>query len=715
MLVNPSRGVTNDSFIFELPWEYTQVPDLQLRAVINPYGVPLEPTLGDNVLTAGPFAFQPTPRLNVIFVEFPYRLNNTDYATQGTYQNVNWIRRVYPLGASIGVSGWNFGLQYAVWQINDAGLAARINRQFPECEAYVVRDRNGMITTDNRELCASDYVNGIMRDLRSRRSVPADTFLYGEIPDSGIAGQFPRGQAGGSNVSSGPDSSAWNGFYAGHELGHSLGLGHPATANGSCGLAGSDPQPPHGNGRIGPGDSSIVGFDSRDGTFGGARAVLPDGSYFDIMAYCQPQWISDVNYERIYNRLTTASSSLAAETAQSGDWLSVYGSLDSSGDQAAVSLIRRLSGELLIPARVAGDYSLRLFDAGDAQLAEYAFTPEEPNDAGRASFGVIVPFVAGAQRLAIVRLSSAEEVYARAISANPPTIGAVALQGAPDPTATQITLAWDAADVDGDALSYDVLFSRDGGSSFVPLLSGLRTPGATINVADVGGGSRIFRVLADDGVHSAESDSDPIELAAQAPRPQILAPIDGTRLEWGQLVSLRGEAADAQDGAVADNGLSWSNQDGALGSGPQLAVSDLPVGLNVITLTATNSAGLASSTSISITVGDDLSAPGPILVADPAAISWNTEAGSSDLLSAALNISNGGGGIFKWTAASDSAWLSVSTTAGSDAQTIMVSADPSGQPANSSTRAKAPSRRRSAARRRLLPRMLGKPHRPATL
>ncbi|NJN19567.1 MAG: BACON domain-containing protein, partial [Oscillochloris sp.] len=66
-------------------------------------------------------------------------------------------------------------------------------------------------------------------------------------------------------------------------------------------------------------------------------------------------------------------------------------------------------------------------------------------------------------------------------------------------------------------------------------------------------------------------------------------------------------------------------------------------------------------------------------------ISWNTEAGSSDLLSAALNISNGGGGIFKWTAASDSAWLSVSATAGSDAQTIMVSADPSGQPANSST------------------------------
>ncbi|NJM08992.1 hypothetical protein HC891_26530 [Candidatus Gracilibacteria bacterium] len=364
---NPQKGQLNQSFLFELPWDYTRATDLQLRAVVNPYGVPLEPTLADNAVTAGPFAFQPTPSLTVFFMEFNYRLNNTDYSPQGTLANVSWISRVYPLGARINNAGeWQFGLNYRVFEIEDAGLAVRVNRQLPECEGFVVRNGAGVITTDNRELCASAYVNGVLRDWRARRNLLASTFLYGEIPDPGVANQFPRGQEGGSAVSSGPDGTAWNGFYAGHEVGHSLGLGHPTTANGECGIVGSDPQPNYPSGRIGPADGSVFGFDSN------TRTLLPVSGWYDLMAYCQPQWISDVNYERMYTALT--SPALMQEPApqpEQGDWLSVYGMIAPSGETAAISFVRRLSGEVMIPPRTAGTYSMRLLDAQGVQLADY--------------------------------------------------------------------------------------------------------------------------------------------------------------------------------------------------------------------------------------------------------------------------------------------------------------------------------------------------------
>jgi hypothetical protein len=197
----------------------------------------------------------------------------------------------------------------------------------------------------------------------------------------------------------------------------------------------------------------------------------------------------------------------------------------------------------------------------------------------------------------------------------------------------------------------------------------------------------IFRVVVSDGVQSAAADSAPAIIAAQPPRPQILAPADGARLEWGQLVNLRGEARDPQDGSVASAGLAWSNQAGPLGTGPQLSVDDLPVGTNVITLTATNSAGLSASTSLSVVVGDDLSEPGPSLQASPGAISWNIAPGATAPLSASLDLRNGGGGTLRWTAASDAVWLTLSAASGQGDQRLTVSASPRGFAANSSARA----------------------------
>ena len=45
----------------------------------------------------------------------------------------------------------------------------------------------------------------------------------------------------------------------------------------------------------------------------------------------------------------------------------------------------------------------------------------------------------------------------------------MALQGALDPVAGTVTLAWSASDADGDPLTFAVLYSRDGGVTYQPV------------------------------------------------------------------------------------------------------------------------------------------------------------------------------------------------------------------------------------------------------
>ena len=71
----------------------------------------------------------------------------------------------------------------------------------------------------------------------------------------------------------------------------------------------------------------------------------------------------------------------------------------------------------------------------------------------------------------------------------------------------------------------------------------------------------------------------------------------------GSLIEFSGAAEDLQDGILPNAKLAWtSSRDGRLGTGPELFLTKLSVGTHVITLTATNSAGISTSESTSITV-----------------------------------------------------------------------------------------------------------------
>jgi hypothetical protein len=168
-------------------------------------------------------------------------------------------------------------------------------------------------------------------------------------------------------------------------------------------------------------------------------------------------------------------------------------------------------------------------------------------------------------------------------------------------------------------------------------------------------------------------------MASKPPIPRIYSPGNGTRISWGQLVTFSGDAEDPQDGSVADSGLVWRDQLGnVLGTGSLLQKTNLRVGTNLITLTATNSAGLAASTSITVIVEDDLRFPGPILSLGPSQVNWHVAPGTTALQTSQIKINNAGDGTLNWTASSNQGWLTLSASAGSTPFTMTVTANPAG-------------------------------------
>ncbi|NOK61905.1 MAG: hypothetical protein GFH27_549289n400 [Chloroflexi bacterium AL-W] len=694
---SPDRNNLNDSFLFELPWSWT-TGSLTLKATLNPFQYPLEPSYGADNQRNIAILFKPSPRLEVQFVAFGYDLNNQTYyprLDKDIVQTYSWIRRAYPLATTPGFADDpSPGFRPSLWYVGDSNLGSYVDQSADLCDDLYPDD------DDDPSLCASAYTNMQMDAMRDLYGISANVFMYGMISDA--AGFFPRGQACcGDNVSTGPTGSGswgWDfdgsyaDWYAGHEIGHTLGRKHPAKnadnpeteAREGCGHSPSDPSYPYNDAKIGPSNGQIAGFDFGDPEFGIPRAVYPSSLWYDLMSYCNNQWISDYTYNGMYNFMmgntTTALTSVAPQATD--NFLGVYGYIDPIDKQAFVTNAKRLNEVASLPPIQAGDYSIKLLNSQNQVLADYPFTPEEveDNEQPLLSFGQIVDFKPGTFKVNLVEIASGTVLKSLSVSANAPTINNVQVQSTQNPVDGTVTLRWNASDSDGDALTFDVFYSRDGGMSFQPVQMNTGNTSIAVDTTRLGGGNAIFRVIASDGVQSAQADSPPFTMANKPPQPNILTPGAGTTVQYGQLVNFSGAAFDLQDGSIPDNKLVWKNQKGTLGSGPLLSIDDLPVGMNKITLTATNSAGQSASAMITVIVEDDLTLPGPTLSVGPTQIGWHVGAGSTQKQNAQISISNAGNGVLTWSVSENAPWLTLSATSGTAPTMLTLTADPAGLP-----------------------------------
>ncbi len=695
----PNRfSLWGSNFLFELPWDWT-TGTVYLMGVLNPTKYPPQASYANNEWSSGPLTFQPSPRLAVQFVSFGYDLDGTVYyprLVDDVFMTYSWIRRVYPLASTPGhMSDPTPGFRPNLWVIYDEGLGSRVVQTAYEC-----------LTRTDRDFCATAYMNLRMYAMRFENNIPWNVFMYGMLSEA--SGLFQRGQAASKwGVSSGPvglpipGRFSWDqdityaDWMAGHEIGHTLGRDHPVPGSNDpatkdiregCGHSPDDPNYPYVDARIGPISGEFAGFDVGDPALNmPVRVYTP--IWHDVMSYCSDLWISDYNYNAMYDYMMAHPSTSQPPPSThgvlvSGDFLSVFGVIDPASNTASIYHLSHLSKVYEVPPLVAGDYIIRLLDSGGATLADYSFTAEEILDGyGTLGFGHIVDFVAGTATVQIIDGDTDQELTSQAVSANPPVISNVALQGATEPLTGTVTLGWIASDPDGGGLTFDIFYSTDG-VDFQPIQMGVDGSSAQVDTTTLGGTSAgILRVVASDGVNTTQGDTDPFSLAAKPPMPRILTPEDGVQIHWGQLLNFAGEAFDYQDGSVAAANLVWKDGDGAtLGTGELLSITDLPVGTNQVTLTATNSDGLSASTTITIIVDDDLSWPGPGLAVHPTQVGWHVGEGTTQIQTMDVNIINYGSGSLAWEASETASWLTLDAVDGTTPPTITLTltADPSG-------------------------------------
>jgi YVTN family beta-propeller protein len=697
---SPQRRRQNESFLFELPWSWT-VGD-PIRLLVVPHSDPWPPSGVCQADAPGlTIGFEAAATLRLQFIRLAYAIDGTNVQATVAEQNQSesWIRRTYPLTNL--VSGPD-------WQMFFGGLGSRVDRSAEECQD---------MDADDRSLCAQRYITPKLALANVLSGVPGGADgAYGLLPQytggacvapaSGPMPCFTRGACCTDGVGAGPSDDP---DYAAHEIGHLLGRHHPVQGAPICGHDAVDAAYPYVFSMIHPipydHATGFAGFDSGDAALAIARTPLNtyNGPY-DVMGYCAPLWISDYTYRSLYAAVRgldpAAATSLARPGADArakaarriapstaavpGDWLAVFGSIV-PGLPVPVSLdVRRVDRVARVPPRTPGTYSIRLIDAAGATLADHAFTPETLGDAtpvGEASpalsFGLVVPFAPGTAEVRIVDVAGGGTVLAaKAVSASPPVVAGVTA-GAPDPATGVLTLAWTATDPDGDALAFDVFFTRDGAASLQPVALGVTTTTVEVDTTTLGGGTVQLRVMATDGVLSGFADSAPLSLAAKAPRPRILTPGEGATVNSGQLVNLEGQATDAQDGVIPDEGLAWSVPGRALGTGSRLSVTDLAPGLHAITLTATNSLGLAGTASVRIVVRRETAAR-PALTVGPRRIGWHVAAGETQLQTDQLDIDVAGAVSLEFTAESSAPWLTVSASGVTSPATLTLTADPTG-------------------------------------
>jgi hypothetical protein len=395
---------------------------------------------------------------------------------------------------------------------------------------------------------------------------------------------------------------------AAHEISHNLGRRHASNEHGEDeGGAWEDWPYPHGG--IG-----VTGFDTWSDDYSRAvrRVSNPAQGWHrhDLMAYGSRRWMSPHTYLALYENLgfcTDASPAVPTLTAApqpAAFWL-IAGRLRPT---LAIRPIYQITADASTASNnTSGRYRLELQDASGAVLASRSFDPVEGH-AGHDDVGAFrqyLPDVSGAAR--VVLKDGPAVLFSRELSAHAPTVSVTQpAAGASWPAQGYGTIRWTASDTDGDALTYVVMYSRDGGRTWVNLATGLQQLHYDIELETLGGaaGQAQIRVLANDGMRTGKGESGLFNVAAKPPMVYIQNLEPNQLIVPGQGVLLLGSAADREDGLLPSAALIWIDSvAGVLGSGSEILTLPLKPGPHTITLQASDKDGNITSSAVAIYVG----------------------------------------------------------------------------------------------------------------
>ncbi|MEM7130627.1 MAG: hypothetical protein AAF702_30160 [Chloroflexota bacterium] len=668
----PSRGVLNDSFLFELP-----------KSWLEPGSITLTFTGGEN----HPFACdelgeEPTKRdckVSVTFDEAP--------SIPVRFYNVQWADQ---FGITHSLPDSRQGCQRAELACHKAELEAQfpihqLNILTPTLTVQMAVNVNpsGMGASSAAEN-DQEFLSRVLDEIKARQ-VQDLRYVY----SYGVAAGLQHGGGWGYL----PGDTAYR-YFAGsgdanspritvHEFGHMHGLRHTR-----CRVQGKPEPKPDTNYPYHP-KGLISGVDDpkHPETIYGFHIVTQDiirPTAGDIMSYCHERWISGHNYERLLeiirrrDRLAQANPNPGSNPSgapplagMNQSILLVQGTIQ--GERAEIIDVRRIELGETVFSSGTGDYTVRTEDAGGQGLYSEQFASVWANDEVE-TFSVVVPHLSAIHRIFILRNN--QELASVTASDNPPQVAWITLDqmniNRSEPTIVQ----WTASDVDGNELFFSIDYSTDNGSTWQLLQTGLsaissnesQTYQATIDFSLVPGSPTAkLRIRATDGFYTVQDSVTTSFSLPNATPDAFILNVSGERYVADQLIVLDGVGFDLEDGELAGSSLTWSStHDQRLGTGQrlELVANELSEGEHTITLTARDSGGSIANDYITLTIARD---PGLLpagLALYPSELFSIIDPFISSVVVETIRVDNDGDNGLFWAAEADQPWIELSQTAG---------------------------------------------------
>lgn len=579
--VATKRLVLGSTFNFLIPSSWLTHDKLYLRAEVNP-GKLVPETNYDNNTLLDSVKCGSCSAVNLGLVAVTSGGITVSLSSPMVTDMLSYFKDVYPMS------------QLNVWTLASGAFEATRNYAAPSSKPGVCSSEWGDLAED-----MSDFYD-------SWSGRPAHAFVYGllnqNVPHCAPTGGCNLGCSSGSGNGSCGILSSDAGKTLAHEVGHTLGRKHAP-----CGLGKAPPDPNWPNGTYPGGIIGQVGVRWSSSTVFGPNT-------HDFMSYCGPAWISPYTYWGLWGGLCGLNSAALQETAvvAAAPAPCLVASGQITGDAVALRPFWQQdypAGEYDYPGE--GPYSIELQNSRGSVLFVRRFDPAASGEASRHTddrFHEIVPFHPSTARIVIRHGDLILTTVT--VSAHKPSITLLSPNGGEwwdDAEAHAIT--WLADDEDGAALTANVLYSADGGASWVPVGLGIQGRRYRVYANDLpGSDNALIQVRVTDGVNTSSDTSDrPFHVSFKPPLVWVLAPENGAALPVAAPVSFSGLATDPEDGPLHGEALTWaSDRDGVLGHGDDLVVPSLSPGHHHIALTAIDASAQSGVASIDVWVGPRL-------------------------------------------------------------------------------------------------------------
>lgn len=326
-----------------------------------------------------------------------------------------------------------------------------------------------------------------------------------------------------------------------------------------------------------------------------------------------PTWVSVEMWNLLVDALKVGagnrpSSGLAMIAAQGGDTtvdgFLIKGTI-SRNDSIQVTPPMWLQNLSLYPAVGESEYVLSLADQKGVETSGVPVYVDL-KESDPAPFIAVLPAPRDAGTIFLKRGNKVLGKWTR--SANAPQVKL----DAPTRSGNSVTLSWQANDADKDALSHTVLFSYDGGASWLTAATDLKEPRLTLDATNMPGCDRcLVRVLTTDGWNTTSADlSSPFAVENKSPSISIASPKDGATVSFDMPLVFSAAAVDMEDGLLDEASVMWrSDKDGELGQGSLLMIPSLSNGTHTITVIAKDKTGAQAQKTIRIVVGTEAAPP----------------------------------------------------------------------------------------------------------